>query len=94
MPGKAVTILAAGRPFVCTCLPGSALARLEAEIGAFLSTPPDAPEAMAKAVADLLNAPDRRTAMGRRGRAWVEGNASRGAVLARYAGLLLNGDAA
>jgi len=93
MPGKAVTILAAGRPFVCTCLPGSALARLEAEIGAFLSTPPDAPEAMAKAVADLLNAPDRRAAMGRRGRAWVEGNASRSAVLARYAGLLLNGDA-
>ncbi|MCW2235855.1 glycosyltransferase family 4 protein [Azospirillum canadense] len=92
MPGKAVTILAAGRPFVCTCLPGSALARLEAEIGAFLSTPPDAPEAMAKAVADLLNAPDRSAAMGRRGRAWVEAHASRSAVLARYAGLLLNGE--
>ena len=91
MPGKAVTILAAGRPFVCTCLPGSALARLEAEIGAFLTTPPDAPEAMAAAVAELLDTPDRRAAMGRRGRAWVEANASRPAVLARYAGLLLEG---
>lgn len=94
MPGKAVTILAAGRPFVCTCLPGSTLARLEGEIDAFVSTPPDAPEAMAKAVAALLADPDRRAAMGRRGRAWVEANASRPAVLARYASLLLEGEEA
>ena len=89
MPGKAVTILAAGRPFVCTCLPGSALARLEAEAGAYLSTPPEQPLAMAEAVAALLNDPARRAAMGRRGRAWVEANATRRVALARYAALLL-----
>lgn len=89
MPGKAVTILAAGRPFVSTCLPGSALATLEAEIGAFLCTPPDEPAAMAEAVASLLNDDARRTAMGRRGRAWVESNATRDVALARYARLLM-----
>lgn len=89
MPGKAVTILAAGRPFVSTCLPGSALAVLEAEIGAFLCTPPDDPAAMAEAVAGLLSDEARRAAMGRRGRAWVEGNASRDVALTRYARLLM-----
>lgn len=90
MPGKAVTILAAGRPFVSTCLPGSALATLEAEIGAFLCTPPDQPRAMAESVARLLADPARATAMGRRGRAWVEENASRAVALDRYARLLLD----
>ena len=94
MPGKAVTILSAGRPFVCTCLPGSALDRLATEIDAFLRTPPDAPDAMARAVAELLNDPARCADMGRRGRAWVEGHASRSAVLARYAALLLGDQAA
>ena len=94
MPGKAVTILSAGRPFVCTCLPGSALDRLGTEIDAFLRTPPDAPDAMARAVAELLNDPARCADMGRRGRAWVEGHASRSAVLARYAALLLRDEAA
>ncbi|MCG5239007.1 glycosyltransferase family 4 protein [Azospirillum doebereinerae] len=91
MPGKAVTILAAGRPFVSTCLPGSALAVLEAEIGAFLCTPPEDPMAMAQGVARLLADPARATAMGRRGRAWVEGNATRSVALDRYA-TLLTGD--
>ncbi|PWC32570.1 glycosyltransferase family 4 protein [Azospirillum sp. TSO35-2] len=89
MPGKAVTILAAGRPFVSTCLPGSALAVLEAQVGAFLCTPPEQPQAMAAAVAALLSDPARATAMGRRGRAWVEGNATRAVALDRYARLLL-----
>lgn len=91
MPGKAVTILAAGRPFVATCLPGSALAALEAEIGAFLCTPPDDPRAMAQAVAALLADPVRAAVMGRRGRAWVEDNATRAVALDRYA-TLLTGD--
>lgn len=89
MPGKAVTILSSGRPFVATCLPGSALAALEGQIGAFLTTPPDEPRAMAEAVASLLNDPDRRIAMGRRGRTWVEENASRQVALDRYAKLLV-----
>ncbi len=88
MPGKAVTILAAGRPFVATCRTGSALAVLETEIGAFLCTPPDDPLAMAQAVAVLLADPARAAAMGRRGRAWVEGNATRAVALDRYAALL------
>ncbi|MBP2230264.1 colanic acid biosynthesis glycosyl transferase WcaI [Azospirillum agricola] len=88
MPGKAVTILAAGRPFVATCLPGSALSALEAEIGAFLCTPPDEPLALAQAVARLLKDRALATAMGRRGRAWVEGNATRAVALDRYATLL------
>jgi len=89
MPGKAVTIMAAGRPFVCTCDEGSALKRLGTEVGAFLCVPPGDAEAMADAVTMLLDNPAVCAAMGRRGRAWAEDNASRVAVLARYARLLL-----
>lgn len=89
MPGKAVTILAAGRPFVSTCLPGSALAALELEIGAFVCTPPEEPRLMAEAVAKLLADQNLATAMGRRGRAWVEANATRAVALNRYAHLLM-----
>jgi len=88
MPGKAVTIMAAGRPFVCTCEPGAALERLGAEVGAFLCTPPADAAAMADAVTMLLDNPALCAAMGRRGRAWAEDNASRPVALARYARLL------
>ncbi|WP_448189266.1 glycosyltransferase family 4 protein [Azospirillum sp. sgz301742] len=88
MPGKAVTIMAAGRPFVCTCETGSALERLGAEVGAFRCVPPGDAEAMADAVTLLLDNPAVCAVMGRRGRAWAEDNASRPVVLARYARLL------
>jgi len=88
MPGKAVTIMAAGRPFVCTCEKGSALERLGTEVGAFRCVPPGDAEAMADAVTLLLDNPAVCTAMGRRGRAWAEENASRPVTLARYARLL------
>lgn len=92
MPGKAVTIMAAGRPFVCTCEAGSALERLGAEVDAFRCVPPGDAEAMADAVTLLLDNPAACAAMGRRGRAWAEDNASRPVALARYA-RLLRGDA-
>jgi colanic acid biosynthesis glycosyl transferase WcaI len=93
MPGKAVTIMAAGRPFVCTCAAGSALERLGAEVGAFRCVPPGDAEAMADAVTLLLDNPAACAAMGRRGRAWAEDNASRPVALARYARLLRGEDA-
>ena len=88
MPGKAVTIMAAGRPFVCTCDEGSALERMGRELGAFRCVPPGDAGAMADAVTLLLDNPAVCAAMGRRGRAWAEDNASRPVVLARYAALL------
>jgi len=94
MPGKAVTIMAAGRPFVCTCEAGSALERLGAEVAAFRCVPPGDAEAMADAVTLLLDNPAVCAAMGRRGRAWAEDNASRPVVLARYARLLRGEDPA
>ncbi len=88
MPGKAVTIMAAGRPFVCTCEAGSALERMGTEVGAFRCVSPGDAGAMADAVALLLDNPAMCAAMGRRGRAWAEENASRPVALARYARLL------
>ncbi|HYD31878.1 MAG TPA: glycosyltransferase family 4 protein [Azospirillaceae bacterium] len=88
MPGKVVTILAAGRPLVATALPGGTLDRLAQATGAFLCVPPNEPEALARAVIALIDDPERRRLMGHCGRAWVEANASRRVVLERYARLL------
>lgn len=88
MPGKATTIMAAGRPFVSTGDGESALKRMSADVNAFLCVPPGDAEAMADAVTMLLDNPAACAAMGRRGRAWVEDNASRTVALARYARLL------
>jgi colanic acid biosynthesis glycosyl transferase WcaI len=88
VPSKIYSILAAGRPFVCTAQPGSGLWDLAQETRAFESVPPDDPVAFARSVARLLRNGARREEMGRRGRRWVEENASRDAVLARHAAIL------
>jgi len=88
VPSKIYSILAAGRPFVCTAKPGSSLSDLAQETGAFECVAPDDPVAFARAVSRLLQDRPRREAMGQRGRRWVEEHASRDVVLARYAAIL------
>ncbi len=88
VPSKVYNIMAAGRPFVATALPGSTLTALEAESGALVCIPPNDARAFADAVIALIDDPQARADMGDRGRAYVEGTVARDVVLARCAALV------
>ncbi|MGE0152923.1 MAG: glycosyltransferase [Reyranellaceae bacterium] len=88
MPSKTFNIMAAGRAFVATAGPGSALWRVQRETGAFLCVPPDDPAAFANAVLELLHDPALRQRLGAAGRAHVEAHHSRQRVLPQFLRLL------
>jgi colanic acid biosynthesis glycosyl transferase WcaI len=88
MPSKAFNIMAAGRPFVATCSPGSALWRVQRETGAFICVPPDDATAFADAVLELLNDEAKRRQLGAAGRAYIEDKHSRQTVLPQFRRLL------
>jgi len=88
VPSKIYNIMAAGRCFVTTALPGSALWTLQAESQAFLCVPPHDPQALAEAVAALLDDAGLRRAMGERGRQYVEREHDRQLILDQLDGLL------
>lgn len=94
VPSKVYSILAAGRPLVCTARPDSSLWQLAQDSGALVCVPPGNPEPFAQAVADLLQDEPRRAAMGERGRRWVEKWAPRDRILAHYAAILWGPDGA
>ncbi|MEK9969264.1 MAG: glycosyltransferase [Ferrovibrio sp.] len=83
VPSKIYNIMAAGRVFVTTALPGSALWKLQAQTGAFICVPPQDTAALADAVIGLLDDPARREALGGQGRAFVELNHDRDMLIAR-----------
>ncbi|MCW0235869.1 MAG: glycosyltransferase [Ferrovibrio sp.] len=89
VPSKIYNIMAAGRCFVTTALPGSALWSLQAQTEAFLCVPPEDTAALADAVAALLDDPAGRQVMAGRGRAYVERHHTRDALLARIDGWLV-----
>lgn len=88
VPSKIFSIMAAERTFVATAQPGSTLANLAAESGAFDCVPPDDPVAFADAVETLLADPIRRQSMARAGRAHVECHADTAVVMAKLSTLL------
>lgn len=88
MPSKIFNIMAAGRPFVATAGPGSALWRVQRESQAFLCVPPDDAEALADAVLGLLADESRRRELGEAGRRYVEANCGRARVLPQFVRLL------
>lgn len=88
VPSKVYSILAAGRSFVATALPGSALWRLAAETGAFLCVPPNDPEALEAAVLELSGDANLRAAMERNGRRHIEREHDRERLLSRLDGML------
>lgn len=89
VPSKVYNIMAAGRPFVATALPGSTLSALGEESGGLLCVPPNDARAFADAVIALIDDPSRRAEMGARGRRYVEDTVARDVVLARYARLMV-----
>lgn len=90
VPSKIYNIMAAGRCFVTTALPGSALWQLQAQTGAFVCVEPENPVALADAVIALLDDAERRQAMAERGRAYIERHHSRDMLLARIDGWLVD----
>ncbi|NJO55193.1 MAG: glycosyltransferase family 4 protein [Rhodospirillales bacterium] len=88
IPSKVYTIMAAGRPFVCTAVEGSPLWRLQEETQSCACAPPNDPGAFADAVIRLVKDPQLRDAMGAKAREYVAKTASREVVLDRYLDLL------
>ncbi|MDQ3963432.1 MAG: glycosyltransferase family 4 protein [Actinomycetota bacterium] len=84
VPSKTYSILAAGRPIVASVDEGSEVARILERAGAGMAVPPEDPEAFTKAIRTLLDDREDAAAMGRAGRAFVEGWASPAAIARRY----------
>jgi colanic acid biosynthesis glycosyl transferase WcaI len=91
LPSKIFAIMAAARPFVVTARPGSQLFHIADEVGACICVPPLDTEALAHAVESLLDNRGKREVMGKRGRVFVEMNASNHAVLDRLCDIIMSG---
>jgi colanic acid biosynthesis glycosyl transferase WcaI len=89
VPSKTYSILAAGRPLVASVDPGSEVAHLVERAQAGVAVAPEDAEALAKAVRQLVEAPDDRARMGVNGRRFVESWASPAAVAQAYEELFL-----
>ncbi len=89
VPSKTYSILAAGRPVVASVDRGTEVARLVERAGAGIATPPDDREAFAKALRQLVNDPQQRSAMGRAGRVFVERWLTPAAVAQAYESLFV-----
>lgn len=88
VPSKIYSIMAAGRPFICTAEPGSPLDRLRQQSDAFVICPPNRPEQLADAIERLLANPAERARLGRNGRAYVQRHAGRDAAARAYCALI------
>ena len=88
VPSKVYNIMAVGRPFVATALPGSTLWRLQKQSGAFLCVPPDEPLTFADAVLKLADDPQLRRELGRRGREFVEQHYAKPLILSAFSSRL------
>ncbi|MEI8239846.1 MAG: glycosyltransferase family 4 protein [Actinomycetota bacterium] len=84
VPSKTYSILAAGRPVLAAIDPGTEVPRMLAASGGGVAVPPDDLEAFCEALGALLDDVEAAAAMGRAGRAWVEGAASPAAVALAY----------
>lgn len=85
VPSKMYSILAAGRPVFASVDPGTEVVRVVESTGAGLAVPPDDPDAFTDGLVELLDRD--RSAMGERGRAFVEEWVSPAGVAAAYADL-------
>jgi colanic acid biosynthesis glycosyl transferase WcaI len=84
VPSKVFNIMAVGRPFIATALPGSTLWHLQRRSGAFLCVPPNEPWRFAEAVLRLADDLQLRRELGRRGRAFVEEHYAKSRILGAF----------
>jgi glycosyltransferase involved in cell wall biosynthesis len=88
VPSRVYGILAAGRPLLVAADPDSETTRLVAEVGCGIAVPPDRPDLVAAAIRDAHGGRFDLDDMGAKGRAYVEREADRSVVLARYHALV------
>ncbi len=84
VPSKVFNIMAVGRPFIATALPGSTLWQLQRRSGAFLCVPPNEPWRFAEAVLQLADDLQLRRELGRRGRTFVEEHYAKSRILGTF----------
>lgn len=87
VPSKTYSILAAGRPIICSVDEGTEVVRLVEGADAGIAVPPEDAAAFTAAVRELADDPQRRTAAGERARAHVEAAFSPASVAAAYEAL-------
>ena len=84
VPSKVMGYMAAGRPVVASVDAGCDTAREVEESGCGVVVPPGDPEALARAITDLLADEHRREQLGRAGRQRVEERYAKPVVLEKY----------
>lgn len=89
LPSKVFSIMSAGRPFICVAEADSPLDRLTKLSGAGLCVPPDQETALLTATLDLIKDPQRQSAMGEMGRAYIKNHMSREMILTAYENLVV-----
>ncbi|MFG6599087.1 MULTISPECIES: glycosyltransferase family 4 protein [unclassified Sulfitobacter] len=84
LPSKLISVMSAGRPFVCIAEAGSPLDVLARESGAGICVHPGEEERLCSEVSDLLDDLDRQQRMGRAGRYFVQRHMDRETIFDRY----------
>ncbi len=84
VPSKTFSILAAGRPLICSVDAGSEVARVVADADCGIAVPPEDAKAFIEAVRSLVENHAERIAAGNRARSFVEKWYSPAAVAAAY----------
>lgn len=82
-PNKVFDYMASARP-VLLAIPGAAKKMVVDDAHAGVYVEPENADALANAIRELADAPERRAQMGKRGREWVMNNVSRRSLAARY----------
>jgi colanic acid biosynthesis glycosyl transferase WcaI len=90
VPSKVITIMAAGRPFLCIAEKGSVLHELAKVSQAGVCVFPGNTEQLFNSVRELISEPSRLIEMGRRGRDYVRRNLDRATILCGYETLILD----
>jgi colanic acid biosynthesis glycosyl transferase WcaI len=88
VPSRVYGILAVGRPILAAVESDSETADLVRSVECGVVVPPDRPDLVAQAIRDLASGVHDLEAMGLRGRAYVESEASREVSISRYRELL------
>jgi colanic acid biosynthesis glycosyl transferase WcaI len=88
VPSRLYGILSAGRPVIAAAEDTSETARLVREIGCGVVIPPGRPELLARTIREASAGVFDLDEMGRRGRAYVEGEADRVVAMERYRALV------
>jgi colanic acid biosynthesis glycosyl transferase WcaI len=83
-PSKTLSIMASGRPLIATVEEESDLGKVIQQTGAGLVVPPENANALAEAIVQLADSPEKREKMGKAGRSYVETYLSRPKVMSQW----------